>query len=91
MSETKQIQKGHILSIYNREKIDLDGVLEILSSTDKELIAKLENEFICIVGENLSIIKLIPETTQLTVSGNILGLNYKKNLSKKSLLSKVFK
>ena len=53
------IDNGHNLTIYNREKIEVEDAYEILSSTEKEIYVKLSNEILQIVGEDMKINKLI--------------------------------
>ena len=82
---------NHFVNIINREKIEVQGASEVMSSTDKEIIAKLQDSFIFVTGTNLSISKLVPEEGLLVASGNISGLKYENRLTKKSFLKKVFK
>ncbi len=79
------------VNIFNRERLELIGATEVLSSTDKEVIVKLFDSFAVISGTNLTILKLVPEEQLLQVSGNILGIKYVSKLNKKSFLGKVFK
>ncbi len=85
------VKSNHQVSISNKEKIEIVGASEVMSSTDKEIIAKLQDSFVFVMGTNLSISKLVPEETLLVASGNILGLRYENRLTKKSFLKKVFK
>ena len=84
-------KSNHSVSILNKEKIEIVGASEVMSSTDKEIIAKLQDAYIFVNGTNLSISKLVPEETLLVASGNISGLKYENRLTKKSFLKKVFK
>ena len=77
--------------IFNREKIELIGGVEVVSSTEREVYAKLENSFLQIAGKDLRVVKLVPEERLLSVSGKVDGLNYSARQTKKSFLSKVFK
>ena len=88
---SKSLLKNHSVSISGRDKIEVLGVSEIFSSTDKEIYAKLEDSVMLIVGEKMTITKLIPEEKLLSVSGIINGVNYVEKLTKKSFLGKVFK
>ena len=88
---TKSITKNHSVNIQNRDKIEVWGAIEVLSSTDKEIIAKLQENYVVIYGSGLSITKLVPEETLLLASGNIIGLKYENKLTKKSFFGKVFK
>ena len=89
--ENKLENKIHSLSILNRERIEATTVQEVISSTDKEVIAKLEDNFLYITGTGLTIVKLIPSDCLLTVKGKIEGIKYVDKLNKKSFLGKVFK
>lgn len=82
---------NHFVNIINREKIEVQGASEVMSSTDKEIIAKLQDLFIFVTGTNLSILKLVPEEMLLVASGTISGVRYENRLTKKSFLKKVFK
>lgn len=84
-------EKGHSLTIYEREKLEVTEAVEVISSTEKEIYVKLENDILQILGEGLKINKLIPESKMLSVSGKICGLNYISKLTKKSFFKKVFK
>jgi hypothetical protein len=88
---TKSITKNHAVNIQNRDKIEVTGAVEVLSSTDKEIVAKLQDSYIFILGTGLSITKLAPEETLLCASGSINGLKYENRLTKKSFFGKVFK
>ena len=87
----KTIVKKNVINIYNREKIDLTGVKEVLSSTDKQVIVKVEDSIIFIQGRELRVVKLIPEDEFLSISGFVDALKYDKKINKKSFMTKVFK
>ena len=57
--ESKVETKIQMVNILNRERIEINTVQEVVSSTDKEVIAKLQDSFIHITGTDLVIIKLI--------------------------------
>lgn len=84
-------QENHILTIFDREKVEVTQAVEILSSTEKEIFVKLEKDVLQIIGEGLKINKLVPENKTLCVVGKINGLNYTSKIAKKSLFKKVFK
>lgn len=90
--EVSKTQKFiHTVNICAREKIEVVGVIEVLSSTEKEVTAKLEDGFMVISGSGMTISKLVPEEEFLIVSGNINGIKYETKANKKSFLGKVFK
>ena len=91
MEVEKNLLENQIVNIVGRKKIELTGAIEVLSSTEKEVIVKLEGSYMRIVGEKLKILKLIPNEKSLAISGEINGLSYMSKLSKKSFLGKVFK
>lgn len=82
---------NQILTIFAREKLEVTSAVEILSSTEKEIFVKLENDVLQILGEGMKINKLVPENKSLSVSGKINGLNFISKMAKKSLFKKVFK
>ncbi len=89
--EISQENKSHFVQIYGCEKLETNAIKEILSSTDKEVIAKVDNNIMVVFGEELTILKLIPETGELCIKGKIQGVKYNNNLSKKSFFKRVFK
>ena len=89
--KTKQILGPKLVNIFDRQKIEVQGALEIISSTEKEIYIKLLNGVMIISGEVLTILKLLPEEETLIVSGQIDGVNFKSKLTKKSIFGKVFK
>lgn len=89
--ETKTQKIVHTANIYARERVEVVGAVEVVSSTEKEVIAKLHDSFMVISGANLTIGKLVPEEEILIVSGNISGLKYENKATKKSIFGRVFK
>lgn len=78
----------------NREKLNVSGVLDVLSFDDELVIVETELGLLTIKGENIRINKLSTETEEVTIEGNICNLAYSdKSLDKKegTLLSKIFK
>ncbi len=81
----------HQVNIFDRKKMDIIGAEEVLSSTEKEVHIKLNDGFMKIIGERLTIQKLIPNELLLSLSGEIGGISYSSRLAKKSFFKKVFK
>ena len=81
----------HQVSIFDRKKMEIVGAVEVLSSTEKEVHIKLQDGFMKIVGERLTIQKLIPNELLLSLSGEIGGISYSSGITKKSLFKRVFK
>lgn len=80
----------------NREKLNISGILDVLSFDDQIIIIETQLGLLTIKGENLKINKLNIDTSDFTVDGYISSLTYsnsdisssKKN---KNILSKIFK
>ncbi len=79
----------------NREKLNVSGVLDVLSFDDQIIIVETELGLLTIKGENLKINKLNIDTSDITLDGYISSLTYsesdsfKKNAS--GLIGKIFK
>lgn len=91
MEDEKKLITNQTVNIVGRKIIELTGALEVLSSTEKEVFVKLEGSYMQILGEKLTILKLIPDEKILSVSGTINGVNYQNKPSKKSFFGRVFK
>ena len=83
------------LVLENREKLNISGVLDVLSFDDQIVILETELGLLTVKGENLRINKLSLDTADVIVDGEIYNLGYsEKNLDKKSgggILGKIFK
>lgn len=91
MDEKNNIITQETINIFAREKIEIVGVTEVISSTDKEVYAKINGSIMHILGEKLTILKLVPEEKLLLVTGKINGVLFSSKQTKKSFFSKVFK
>ena len=89
--EQKHELKQSCVNIYNREKLEMTGVIEVLSSSEKEIFARIDGGIAYITGEKMTITKLLPDEYLLVVSGVIDGICYQKKIAKKSFLGRVFK
>ena len=78
----------------NREKLNITGVLDVLSFDDQIVILETELGLLTVKGENLRINKLSLDTSEVTIDGTIYQLAYseKDNMEKGGgLLGKIFK
>ncbi len=90
-STTNVIQN---IILENREKLNISGVLDVLSFDDQIVILETELGLLTVKGENLRINKLSLDSSEVTVNGEIQQLAYseKENLGKSGgLLNKIFK
>ena len=82
------------LVLENREKLSVDGVVDVLSFDDQVVIVETELGLLTIKGENIRINKLSIDTSEVVVEGEINNLGYsEREIDKKgtSLLGKLFK
>ena len=91
-SNTNIIQN---LLLENRNKLNISGVLDVLSFDDQVVIVETELGLLTVKGENLRINKLSIDTSEVIVEGDISSLTYSDSKtsekSKGSLISKIFK
>lgn len=92
MSNTANVIQNIVLE--NREKLNISGVLDVLSFDDQIVILETELGLLTVKGENLRINKLSLDTTEVTIDGTIYQLVYseKESLEKSGgFLNKIFK
>lgn len=87
---------NHIQNVFleNREKLNVTGIIDVLSFDDQIIIIETNLGLLTIKGEDLKINKLSIDTSDFTVEGNIVSLNYSNSTNTKknsSLLGKIFK
>ena len=92
-NKSKNVIQNIILE--NREKLNISGVLDVLSFDDQIVIIETELGLLTIKGDNLKINKLNIDTSEVTLDGFVFSLAYsnsdtiKKNAS--GFISKIFK
>ena len=82
------------LILENRNKLNISGVLDVLSFDDQIVILETELGLLTVKGENLRINKLSIDTSEVIIEGEIISLTYNtKDYNKKneSFLGKIFK
>lgn len=80
----------HTLILDNRKKLSVTGVIEVVSATDKTVIAKTKEKTLCINGRELRVSKLVLEEFFLSVEGIVDSFKYVEKQTK-GLFKKVFK
>ena len=90
IEETKKITNV-IQNIFleNREKLNVSGVLDVLSFDDQIIIVETELGLLTIKGENLKINKLNIDTSEVTLDGMISSLSYSNSDSIKKNASRI--
>ena len=82
------------LVLENRTKLNISGVLDVLSFDDQIIIVETELGMLTVKGDNLRINKLSIDSSEVIVEGEVISLIYSnKDLDKKgeSFLGKIFK
>ena len=96
VDERKSINTNIVqnLVLENRNRLNISGVLDVLSFDDQIIILETELGMLTVKGDNLRINKLSIDTSEVIVEGEIISLAYSnKDLDKKneSFLGKIFK
>ncbi len=78
----------HSINLQNN-KLQIQGVVEIVSATEKAAVIKLQDNILQISGQNLKIEKLSPEEHFVCLSGEFQKLEYGQ--SKKGFLKRIFR
>ncbi|MBV1816699.1 sporulation protein YabP [Clostridium cochlearium] len=95
--EQKDIKKTDdrsTLKIENRKKIFLDGVLDVISFNEEQIILNTNLGTLHIKGEELKMSKLDVQNGDVVINGTInscIYLNKENKRNKEKLLSKLFK
>lgn len=94
MEDKKIIGKKHQVTIAEREHLVVDGVTNVESFDDREIILETDLGMLIIRGEELHITELNLENANLVVDGYMKALEYAgDSMSKrgKGILAKLFK
>lgn len=86
LEDKKSIQTGVVqnLILENREKLNVSGVLDVLSFDDQIVIVETELGLLTVKGENIRINKLSLDTSEVVIEGEINSLGYSdKELDRK--------
>ncbi|MBE6065550.1 sporulation protein YabP [Clostridium cochlearium] len=95
--EQKDIKKTDdrsTLKIENRKRIFLDGVLDVISFNEEQIILNTNLGTLHIKGEELKMSKLDVQNGDVVINGTInscIYLNKENKRNKEKLLSKLFK
>ena len=66
------------LSLDNRQILKLDGIMEVLSSSETQVYVKLKDTDLSILGQNLHIARLDVESGIAEINGDINCIKYGK-------------
>ncbi|WP_153016305.1 sporulation protein YabP [Clostridium tepidiprofundi] len=82
------------LFLENREKIESNGVIEVISFNEEEIVLNTKLGILKIEGEDLKMNKLDVHNGDISISGKINSCIYtsdKKSKNKESIFAKLFK
>lgn len=92
MPEDKHVVWKHQVTLVEREEASIDGVRNLGSYDEKEVVMETEMGFLIIRGEGLNIKQLNLEKSNIILEGMIKGLQYDdSNHNKKGLLERFLK
>lgn len=96
IEEKKRLSNdGHKVIMDNREKLNITGVIDVLSFDEESIACETELGILYIKGENLHVGKLNLDEGELFVEGDIDILEYTTEAlggkGKNSLFGKIFK
>ncbi len=97
MNERKfpgSVTTKHQIVLVQREKLNVDGVLNVDSFDDREIVLETDHGGLFVRGEDLHISELNLETGNLVVGGYIRMLEYTKDslgVKGKGVLAKLFR
>lgn len=92
LSNNTNIMQNVILE--NRERLNVTGIIDVLSFDDQIVIVETELGLLTVKGENLRINKLNLDNSEVVIEGEISNLSYsEKDLQKtnSNFFNKIFK
>lgn len=88
------LRKKHQITLQNRERLSIDGVVNVESFDDMEIVLETDAGTLVVRGEGLHIRELNIDSASLTVVGHISMMEYTGEVGQKKgkgLLGKLFK
>lgn len=87
----RQASSRSSVSIENRERITLSGIVRVDSFDEGEVCARCESSGVAVYGQNLHISRLDLDNGVMVVDGFIGGVEYSDAEAKGGIFSKLFK
>lgn len=92
MDNTKRSFSSSDIRVYNRERIEIGGVDEILSYDDRTIVLSVCGTRAVIEGENLRVTGLSVEEGKINAVGRLNGFFYEEEIKlRKGFFSKLVK
>ena len=89
-SSAAPVKKAHNLSLEERKKLNVSGVLDVESFDEHEIVMETGGGCLIIRGEELSIGKLSVDTGDVRIEGSIRELLYEETAPQESLWTRLF-
>lgn len=91
MNQHRQTLSRTSVTIENRERISVTGIVRIDSFDESEVCARAENSLVSIFGQGLHISRLDLDNGVLIVDGFITGVEYSDEENKSGFFGRLFK
>lgn len=79
------------ITIENRERVLLNGIVSVERFDDREIFARCEHCSVSVYGQNLRINRLDLDNGVLVINGFISGCEYADKKEREGLFTKIFK
>ena len=87
--QTAGAKRPHTLSMEERKKLAISGVSEVESFDEHEIIMETAGGRLVVTGEDLSISRLSTEQGDVSIQGQIAGLDYVEAAPRQSLWARL--
>ena len=92
--ERKRSTSRHSLQVDRREKVNVSGMIDVISFDEESVIGETEMGIIIIRGANLHVNKISLDSGEMAVTGEIDSITYESPggpAKAKSIIGKLFK
>lgn len=91
--ESKNNHKSHIVNIDNRQRVDITGVIEVITFNEQNVVLNTVLGGLNIKGKNMKVNKLNVDNGDMSIEGEVQSLTYvsKEVGEKESFVKKLFK
>lgn len=90
MEEKNKNTKKHNLSLSERKKLNMEGVEEVITFNESNIVIQTTEGTLTITGSDLNIEKLNLESSVVKINGYINSFKYSNKKNHQSLLKRLF-
>ena len=87
---SENLGSPHTLSLSERKKLTLNGVLEVISFDEQTVVLKTPLGNLVVQGENLQLKQLNPDGGNVAVDGEVFSLTYEQLRNSGGWLNRLF-